>query len=304
MGSLLSQPMPDPAPTPAAASATALQPAAAPPSILSYFFPTPNPSLSHDHLEPTLQDIRLVMRYLSRLGLPSELVESILNMADYHASCRRHISKRIEVCSTCEVGHVKNEEQPFSPPQTGEVRYQALRVGGALRNAKGKVWYLCSSPLGCTGTDIVEGRRTTQQQRHPPGGQDVAEQSEQEKGRLERQDVWLRKVVIETFSKDQGWSSGNPAHYGTYEGSYSWFEISLLRGAREVEGSRHTVQHNVHAGQYFKRHRNVLQPDHPTLALAQPGDQIVLWVRARYPGWKNLINEAAITVFFSPYPPT
>ncbi|WVF69599.1 hypothetical protein IAT40_004377 [Kwoniella sp. CBS 6097] len=303
MGSLLSQPMPGQARA-AAAPATTTQSSseatavpAPPPSILSYFFPAPSPSLSHDHLKPTLKGILLVMGYLQKLGLPTEIAQNILDQAEYYAACRRHISKKIEVCSTCEVGHVKNEDQPFSSAQQSEVNQQALRVGGGLRNKEGMVWYLCSSLLGCTGVDVNSTTWPSRTKRKSSG-------SSAEDERLREQEVWLRKVVVETFSKDQGWSSGNAAHYGTYQGSYSWFEISLIRGADEVEGSRHTVQHNVHAGQYFKTHRNILQPDHPTLRLAQPGDQIVLWVRAQYPGWKNLINEAAITVFFSPYPPT
>lgn len=33
---------------------------------------------------------------------------------------------------------------------------------------------------------------------------------------------------------------------GTYNSSFSWFEVSLLREDKEVPGSRHIVQHNVH----------------------------------------------------------
>ncbi len=91
---------------------------------------------------------------------------------------------------------------------------------------------------------------------------------------------------------------------GTYEQSYSWFELSLLRDGKEVRGSRYAVQNNVHgklshesdvrmlmqrylplcaAGQYFKSHSNTLRMDHPLVRAAKPGDRIVLWVRAKYP---------------------
>lgn len=33
---------------------------------------------------------------------------------------------------------------------------------------------------------------------------------------------------------------------GTYEQSYSWFELSLLRDGKEVPNSRHVLQYNVH----------------------------------------------------------
>lgn len=88
---------------------------------------------------------------------------------------------------------------------------------------------------------------------------------------------------------------------GTYEHSYSWFEISLLRNGIEVPDSRIRIQNNVHgtaglsptslsphdhtnkvAGQYAKAHINTLEADHPFVQAAKPGDRIVLWVRAQY----------------------
>lgn len=36
---------------------------------------------------------------------------------------------------------------------------------------------------------------------------------------------------------------------GTYEHSYSWFEVSLLRDGQEVPGSRTSIQNNVHGEQ-------------------------------------------------------
>ncbi|OXC64659.1 hypothetical protein J008_05272 [Cryptococcus neoformans] len=180
------------------------------------------------------------------------------------------------VYSTREGGYVKRGVE-WATGQEDEVPRGAMESGGGLDGAKGKVWYLVSSPIGCFG-----GPAHTKT------------------GRGERR-AWVKEVVVETFSKDQGWSN-YAQHYGTYNSSFSWFEVSLLREDKEVPGSRHIVQHNVHAGQYCKYHTNTLTIEHPTLQLAQQGDRIVLWVRALYPGWSNWIREGAITVFSAPFP--
>jgi hypothetical protein len=81
----------------------------------------------------------------------------------------------------------------------------------------GEIWYLVSQEVGCED-----------QQRHGPGHRSVGkgeryvsaakegngtemDQEEDEDG------CWVREIVIETLSKDQGWSSAvtaNPALYG------------------------------------------------------------------------------------------
>ncbi|KIR57836.1 hypothetical protein I314_06341 [Cryptococcus bacillisporus CA1873] len=253
-------------------------PSHAPQSILSLFLPATPPLLTHDHIPPTLSDITLVTCYLVHLGLPLELALRILDEARYWDGCRRESKKEVMVYSTRDGGYVKRGLE-WLTGQEEEVPEAAMAGDGGLEGGKGKVWYLVSSPIGCFGdpdpmnTRVGHGERT----------------------------AWVKEVVIETFSKDQGWSN-YAQHYGTYDSSYSWFEVSLLRGDKEVPGSRHIVQHNVHAGQYCKYHTNTLTIEHPTLQLAQQGDRIVLWVRALYPGWSNWIREGAITVFSAPFP--
>lgn len=60
--------------------------------------------------------------------------------------------------------------------------------------------------------------------------------------------IWVRRIEITTFSKDQGWVD-DESIYGRYEGSFSFFEVSLLRNGREVPQSRFEVQRNV-CGEY------------------------------------------------------
>lgn len=142
------------------------------------------------------------------------------------------------VYSTRDGGYVKRGLE-WLTGQEEEVPEAAMAGDGGLEGGKGKVWYLVSSPIGCFGdpdpmnTRVGHGERT----------------------------AWVKEVVIETFSKDQGWSNYaqhyggsrssspwpcNSPNVGTYDSSYSWFEVSLLRGDKEVPGSRHIVQHNVH----------------------------------------------------------
>lgn len=60
---------------------------------------------------------------------------------------------------------------------------------------------------------------------------------------------WVRRIHIQTLSKDQGWVD-DESLYGTYEGSFSYFEVSLLRNGREVPRSRFEIQRNV-CGEYI-----------------------------------------------------
>jgi hypothetical protein len=82
---------------------------------------------------------------------------------------------------------------------------------------------------------------------------------------------------------------------GTYDHSYTWFDLALLRDGKEVEGSRIDFQHNVHgesrqlarlthaAGQYYKEHQHTFDENSAIVKMARPGDRVVLWARAMYP---------------------
>nr|XP_019046961.1 hypothetical protein I302_03567 [Kwoniella bestiolae CBS 10118]OCF25891.1 hypothetical protein I302_03567 [Kwoniella bestiolae CBS 10118] len=288
MGSRQSQPTTNPPPANEAVrpSASPLNPRGQ--SILSYFFNPSTPSLTHDHLHPTALEVRLVSRYLIHLGIPSELIPKVLDEAEYWSGCRRQRTKHVVVNSLDSRLHITNGTHLVQPEdlldsdQVDELPRSAMmsRWGG-LRNMNGECWYLASSPVGCTRRPRARGNEQ-RSHGHVVEGEGGSEEVVDIGNSGEPDKVWIRKCVIETLSKDQGWSSNNPTHYGTYEQSYSWFEISLLRGTQEVQGSRHSIQYNVHAGQYYKPHCNILPEDHPTLKLARPGDRIVLWIRAEY----------------------
>ncbi|WWC59661.1 uncharacterized protein I303_102223 [Kwoniella dejecticola CBS 10117] len=310
-------PIPAPDPPPPSSSPLNPNPTSTAQGILSYFFNPSKPGVTHDHLHPSALEVRLVSKYLIHLDLPAELVPRVLDHAEYWTSCRRMNNKHVLVNSLSHRGHLPGGEGPWSAGQADEVPHRArVESDGGLRCTRGNVWYLVSSPIGCTspprpGPEPEPEPRLGHQVRTQPEARPATTSTHASKSGAQSQgdqrdwdEVWIRRCVVETLSRDQMWSTSSAEHYGTYEQSHSWFEISLLRGTKEVEGSRHAIQHNVVAGQYYKSHINTLEHDHPTLKLAQPGDRIVLWVRAQYQGWQNWVKEAALTIYTSPYPPS
>jgi hypothetical protein len=102
----------------------------------------------------------------------------------------------------------------------------------------------------------------------------------------------LRRLVITTDSKDQGWSSYSETH-GTREGSWTWFELTLDDGETGDEIVRVEVVRNIHAGQGYVKHRAVIE-DERVLKQAKKGDRLSVWVRAMYPGWQNYVRLVKI----------
>lgn len=103
----------------------------------------------------------------------------------------------------------------------------------------------------------------------------------------------LRKVVITTVSKDQGWSN-YPDDHGTYRNSWSWFELSV---GSPSQGSgqkwRGEVVRNLHAHSDFKRHTIEIM-DGELYEKAKSGDVLTVWALARFPGWRNTVEKVKI----------
>lgn len=102
----------------------------------------------------------------------------------------------------------------------------------------------------------------------------------------------LRRLVITTDSKDQGWSS-YPEKQGTRENSWTWFELTLDDGENDNEITRVEIVRNIHAGLVFVKHRAVIE-DEMVLKHAKEGDRLSVWVRAEYPGWCNNVHSVKI----------
>ena len=101
----------------------------------------------------------------------------------------------------------------------------------------------------------------------------------------------LKKVVITIVSKDQGWS-GYPIHHGTYQGSATWFELSVgpLSGSERWRG---VLVINLHAQEGFREH-TVEISDKGLYAKAESGDVLTIWACACFSGWVNTVREAII----------
>ncbi|KLT39377.1 hypothetical protein CC85DRAFT_288634 [Cutaneotrichosporon oleaginosum] len=308
MGLSQSQPS-DPAPTPPRSG------------VAAYFLPAPSAQLTHDHPRSAATAAAIEAHLLDRL--PPDIVQRILDMAGMWVVCRRTNRRPLVVqAGGAEPHGVRGAD--WSTGQEGEVH--------SLRDGPGDVWYLVSAPVGCISDEQeragreredwealdgptvlgheraawIAASRKQRLERSAPGEDEdrIGEGEEEERGEEDKSDRptwWLRRIVLETFSRDQGWTV-NDDHYGTYVWSYSWFELGLLRNGREV-GERHLVQFNVVAGQYFKVHRIELDGTHPLVQAARDGDRIVVWVRAIEPGWQNVVKRAALTLHAAPYAP-
>jgi hypothetical protein len=102
----------------------------------------------------------------------------------------------------------------------------------------------------------------------------------------------LRRLVVTTHSKDQGWSS-YPENRGTRDNSWTWFELTLDDGETGDEIVRVEIMRNIHAGSAFEEYRALIE-DERILKQAKKGDRLSVWVRAMYPGWCNEVQSAKI----------
>ena len=185
-----------------------LTPSLSPPAF--FVLPRDPSDLQHHHLPPKSADIAKVTAILTSLRLPVELVQRILEEAEYFVGCRRLQKKQILVSSDSQLREapsrwVNGQEKAL----TEEIKME----GSGLKSGKGELWYLVSSPIGCDARPAVADLSAKDWQ-----WTEVAEREEAAsqhlEGRGSQRMVWVRRIILETLSRDQGWSSGNPAHYG------------------------------------------------------------------------------------------
>lgn len=176
-------------------------------NFLSYFLPITTPDITHEHSPPTTSDIAEITSILTSLRLPPELVPKILDEAEFWTPCRRLSRKHVTV-----IDHATGPRDlpgSWKCGQEEELVEEREVEGSGLKDRKGEVWLLVSPKIGCTlqerSSTSPEGpSRETQV---PVDGIGDSGQGSEGKG-------WSRMVVVETLSKDQGWSSRNPGHYG------------------------------------------------------------------------------------------
>ncbi|KHO01349.1 uncharacterized protein MAM_00350 [Metarhizium album ARSEF 1941] len=177
--------------------------------------PEPRPSDKSDADDGTYHpnpiDIVVVRIMLTRsVKLPPDLVDIIFDHAEYWAH------------STNVIDYQADQQEP-------------LRICGSSRaENRSRLAQLRSYPVGLTG---IEGQDTlseelaydTQEARPLPRGTDCdtkyfAKLARYPTPRLMKP---VRKVVFKIKSHDQGWTSGDNAHKGTYKASWTWFEAGL-----------------------------------------------------------------------------
>ncbi|CUS13284.1 unnamed protein product [Tuber aestivum] len=266
-------------------------------------------------------------RLLQRTGLPVEVVDTILDLAEYWpaaSTITQYASEKV-ARSAYETGNSAHLLYLRTPPLPGEFKPESTIGGGAAEGF-------------ATGRFI--GRYQTRGQ-HP-----------------------ARKIVFKTVSRDQGWTSNEGRD--TYKGSWSWFEVHAERpksiGAitpaehrplvdaevmtktktsdynnspwKRVSATKKGVadenrsptsnpeekitwdlQRNVHAGQDWKTHWVVWKHDGPDsgpvdestgagagadlIRCLKPGDRINLVARAQFPGWQNCVRSAEVHVYYA-----
>lgn len=114
----------------------------------------------------------------------------------------------------------------------------------------------------------------------------------------------IRQLVFSYRSQDQGWSS-YPEDHGSYRNSWTWFEAGLRKHTRGEDSHsvvdqperRYRLQSNRHASREAEDYRFGFGRDHPLLNDMQAGDGVVLWAMARFGGWENFVQEAAIQIW-------
>ncbi|WFD42978.1 hypothetical protein MPSI1_001629 [Malassezia psittaci] len=112
---------------------------------------------------------------------------------------------------------------------------------------------------------------------------------------------FLMRISVDIDSHDQGWSNEpNRSWIGTYQGSYTWWEIALERQNQQgeyIEVAREHLTHNIHASREFRRHTLDLTLPDTLTSLAQPNDVLSLWARTQFAGWVNIVRYARISVW-------
>lgn len=98
---------------------------------------------------------------------------------------------------------------------------------------------------------------------------------------------WLKEVTVTMTSRDQGWSE-TPEHRGTYNQSYTWFDIAIKRpvvpgGPLEYLPGDFEIQRNKHAYAVPETHTVTLPLNDPFFQRLRAGDVIVLLAKAKFP---------------------
>ncbi|KAI1073622.1 hypothetical protein F5B20DRAFT_597369 [Whalleya microplaca] len=116
----------------------------------------------------------------------------------------------------------------------------------------------------------------------------------------------IQQVRISIRSHDQGWSS-HSMHHGTYEGSYTWFEVGIQKSDGrwlDLNFDERLITRNIHASSQSRTHCIIFSHDDSTgtsswTTLLELGDRVAVLPKAQFQGWVNYVQSANIEIFTS-----
>ncbi|CAG8137416.1 unnamed protein product [Penicillium salamii] len=109
----------------------------------------------------------------------------------------------------------------------------------------------------------------------------------------------VQEIVFRICCHDQGWSS-DPENHGTFNGSFTWFELDIERPSDPGYGGhpRHQcLLRNLHACSQVACYTVHFNQSTDWVRNLQVGDRISIIPMARYPGWMNFVKQASIEVY-------
>jgi len=171
---------------------------------------------SSDRYQPSVSDVIAVKEALhTKSTLPYELVDSIVDMAEYWPHNTTDLTESVSVKAgrdhenrfllrSYPLGYPQQDPQLLPTPEEYQL---AFEFGKKYKTAQPKPW---------------------SESRHVPGEATDEVLTQWSSKSLPKGEHPCRKIVFKIRSHDQGWG-GNPNHKGTYEGSYTWFDVGLER---------------------------------------------------------------------------
>lgn len=111
--------------------------------------------------------------------------------------------------------------------------------------------------------------------------------TEQVANNASSESLWhVTNIVVTMLSKDQGWSD-TPDFRGTYQHSYTWFEIAIKRRSESGDFMEYLpgdfeIQRNKHAFGEYTEHTVKLPLDNPFFQRLRTGDVLVLLAKAQF----------------------
>ncbi|GJE98494.1 hypothetical protein PsYK624_147260 [Phanerochaete sordida] len=112
----------------------------------------------------------------------------------------------------------------------------------------------------------------------------------------ERQRRCIQGISALIRGHDQGWSS-YPEDRGTYRNSWTWYSLATSN-ARNGDAPR--LATNRHADGTTQTHEFDWDRQSEVVRDVASSGMVALWAHARYPGWRNFIEEARLSVMLYP----